>query len=588
MSAFMAKEPSSLFVESDFIDLQSLARKLNHPTRLAGVSKYLAKRLSSGTRTLMSNHKGGPDEPLRRALVLDLNHVIEKSILYTKGRFDWVSLSPVTKALLEEKPRGTRRIRLNRMLLEDTYPGELLTTPKTINEIAILCETDVRTVLNAAKNITGFRGLTSPECRIENRLLTRLFRVLSPPIMADSGNFHLRREDGTLAGPAAPYFGGFKIDRGYGSSILRHSRHDIPTAAEQQLISNDDPINPQQRAVLYGILLAKIEQDAGESLKREREALKHCIDDEQKREMLSWIEDLKQEQDVYPDYKQLAELWRVAPNWSDDQIDWILNKIVAIQLHWLPLLEFMGNLHKEVDKVLEMTIARCIDLLRQRSEQRNEGSESAARRLIELAIRGARELQWLSERNPKVVETVSKKYASWPLLRSHHPKFSQPHEDIPRNLGADFGFCIYKGAQWNPAAWSSVIARQLKDYVASFREGLPENGSLGGPFKGPDPLFREAHSLAPLSRDTAKAWWEVAEAMFLESYPQPEATVELRSLSSAARRPASYTKSGVQRKQEGLIRQQIIDSIRKAFLYAAGVKRKDPNRSPKSKKVKRK
>jgi hypothetical protein len=72
---------------------------------------------------------------------------------------------------------------------------------------------------------------------------------------------------------------------------------------------------------------------------------------------------------------------------------------------------------------------------------------------------------------------------------------------------------------------------------------------LGGPFRGPDPLLLEARGLAPLSFEysaperswkTAETWWRVAEAMFLESHPQPEADVELRSLFSTAGKRASH------------------------------------------------
>ena len=220
-----------------------------------------------------------------------------------------------------------------------------------------------------------------------------------------------------------------------------------------------------------------------------------------------------------------------------------------------------------------------IDRLRQRSEQRDLGAESAARRLVALAIQATRELQWLSERNPKIVEKVSRDYASWPLLRSRHPKFSQPHVEIPCNLGADFGFSIDEKAQWDPAGWATEIARQLKDYAH-----FSENST----FDECDPLILEAKAIAPLSRETAETWWDVAEAMFLESYPQPEKIEQLRSLSSTAGKPAAYNAFGEKRNQTGRIRQEIIDRIRKAFLYAAGVKRKAPNRSPKPKKAKRK
>jgi hypothetical protein len=59
------------------------------------------------------------------ALVKDLNQLISGPSIYDKARFTNVVLRPETAQLLNLNPGGLQLARLNKLLLEDTYPAEL-------------------------------------------------------------------------------------------------------------------------------------------------------------------------------------------------------------------------------------------------------------------------------------------------------------------------------------------------------------------------------------------------------------------------------------------------------------------------------
>jgi len=62
---------------------------------------------------------------LRHQLVEELNAVIYGRLIYEEERFSGVALSNATKKLLEFNPKNAGVFRLNRLLLQDAYPGEL-------------------------------------------------------------------------------------------------------------------------------------------------------------------------------------------------------------------------------------------------------------------------------------------------------------------------------------------------------------------------------------------------------------------------------------------------------------------------------
>jgi uncharacterized repeat protein (TIGR01451 family) len=117
---------SSLFSFSDITDLPSLANKLKTPAPADLVSQYLNSQLSAETLALLALYAGGPDDPLQRHMVADFNLIIQSGPLYTPARFAGVTLSDETLYVLGRNPTGIDLVRLNRLLIRDTYPTEIV------------------------------------------------------------------------------------------------------------------------------------------------------------------------------------------------------------------------------------------------------------------------------------------------------------------------------------------------------------------------------------------------------------------------------------------------------------------------------
>ena len=111
---------------SDIIDLPSLADRLIASASSDGVSQFVSYNLSAETEDLLFSYLGASDLVLQQALVDEFNLIIQGGPIYDAGTFAGVNLSPPTQALLAQAPRGADLVRLNRMLLEDAYPVELL------------------------------------------------------------------------------------------------------------------------------------------------------------------------------------------------------------------------------------------------------------------------------------------------------------------------------------------------------------------------------------------------------------------------------------------------------------------------------
>jgi hypothetical protein len=110
---------TSFFKESDFVDAPGFLAKLRGPDPL---SRHLFESLAPQTRAMLD--RGAPDKEWRKAVAKDLNaQVLEKGKLYTPDRFANVKLSDRTQHFLKEDPQSHTLIRLNRILIEEAYPG---------------------------------------------------------------------------------------------------------------------------------------------------------------------------------------------------------------------------------------------------------------------------------------------------------------------------------------------------------------------------------------------------------------------------------------------------------------------------------
>jgi hypothetical protein len=94
------------------------------------------------------------------ALVKDLNQVISGPSIYDQARFGNMVLRPETEQLLKQNPRGQQLARLNTLLLEDAYPGELAKSSSTgwVVKDGAMASTGVgRGVIYTSKDYSRYR-----------------------------------------------------------------------------------------------------------------------------------------------------------------------------------------------------------------------------------------------------------------------------------------------------------------------------------------------------------------------------------------------------------------------------------------------
>lgn len=119
---------SSSLSAGDVINPQSLSSKLTQGAD--PVSSYLWSQLSPFTQQALKGHQQPTADPapLGKALTAELDDIIGSRPIYDSARFKNVELRPETRRLLAANPTGDRLRRLNRLLLEDAYPGEISRT----------------------------------------------------------------------------------------------------------------------------------------------------------------------------------------------------------------------------------------------------------------------------------------------------------------------------------------------------------------------------------------------------------------------------------------------------------------------------
>lgn len=125
-SATFADGNQLLFSPKDLKDLGSLAVKLQD-TR-AAVSKPIATQLSMETQRLLGEYDGisTPSPAFQKALLNDLNRLLQVPSLYDAQHLANIDLSEQTQDLFAQNPQsGEALIRLNRHLLSNAYPHEL-------------------------------------------------------------------------------------------------------------------------------------------------------------------------------------------------------------------------------------------------------------------------------------------------------------------------------------------------------------------------------------------------------------------------------------------------------------------------------
>jgi 3-keto-disaccharide hydrolase len=159
----------------DITDLPSLAKKLAE--KPDAVSAFLADQLDDATKASLAAYSAsitgsaeapaaaaGAPNPAARAAASAIGRWLTKIIagpsIYDMARFKSVVLRSETSALLGQNPHGRDLAKLNRMLLEDAYPGELskgVATGWIVKEGAMASTGASRGVIYTAEDYGHFR-----------------------------------------------------------------------------------------------------------------------------------------------------------------------------------------------------------------------------------------------------------------------------------------------------------------------------------------------------------------------------------------------------------------------------------------------
>lgn len=134
------QKTSPSFSTDDIVNLPAFTEQLAQHTNQ--VAAFVWTQLSDSTReSITSFEQSGADQgPLKAALVTDLNRLLRSGPIYDPQRFASVSLSPEARSMLVDNQTGEQLAKLNRMVLEDAFPGELANNAsdvqKSINRMA--------------------------------------------------------------------------------------------------------------------------------------------------------------------------------------------------------------------------------------------------------------------------------------------------------------------------------------------------------------------------------------------------------------------------------------------------------------------
>ncbi|HTY08014.1 MAG TPA: OmpA family protein [Candidatus Edwardsbacteria bacterium] len=117
---------SVLYSDKELINLPALVVKLIDSRN--PVSAFLRQQFSPRTNRLLDNYSPGRGNLLLgKSLARDLNKLIKAgTLLYSADKFKDVKLSERTSKLLAQNPSADQLVRLNRMLIDDSYPTEIV------------------------------------------------------------------------------------------------------------------------------------------------------------------------------------------------------------------------------------------------------------------------------------------------------------------------------------------------------------------------------------------------------------------------------------------------------------------------------
>ncbi len=113
---------SAEFAPDDFQDPDQFAVTLREGTN--AVSAHVRGLLSPSTQSLLANAEAG-SRTKQEAIAAELNRILVSETFYSPDRFETNRLSAETRGLLEAGPDEASLGRLNRLLLEQSFPGDI-------------------------------------------------------------------------------------------------------------------------------------------------------------------------------------------------------------------------------------------------------------------------------------------------------------------------------------------------------------------------------------------------------------------------------------------------------------------------------
>ena len=136
----------------------------------APVSELIASQLSEDMQWLLVGYDGAskPSAKLEKALLSDLNRLLQAKSLYDAQLFANIELSEQTQALITQNPQsGEALVRLNRLLLSDAYPHELASLSEQQNsEVSKgieACRENLRQIKMARENYRASNADIDPQ-----------------------------------------------------------------------------------------------------------------------------------------------------------------------------------------------------------------------------------------------------------------------------------------------------------------------------------------------------------------------------------------------------------------------------------------
>jgi hypothetical protein len=143
-----------------WIQVENNATSLSTAT-LANPEAFLAKLLNAPDAVSVFLRGRLQDQKAATgAVVKEINQILAGPSIYDKQRFAGVALRPETERRLERNPTGYELARLNKLLLEDAYPDEILKTASagwTVKDGAMASTGAGRGVIYTANDYGRFR-----------------------------------------------------------------------------------------------------------------------------------------------------------------------------------------------------------------------------------------------------------------------------------------------------------------------------------------------------------------------------------------------------------------------------------------------